>query len=203
MTRTILIILTCVALAVSSAFAVERSLQRYAIKSGSHVVDALAVSAKDIEIKHVIIFIGGSGEWEIVDTYLKDPATSYGNMPRYYLEDELLDLGFAFLYINKRGIGKSTGNWKKTGFRERADDVVAAIAFVREEYNIPVSSIGLVGHSQGCWIAQIAAVRIPQLSFVINVCIWGKIPRLLGEDFSLISLGYAKLSKNFAYDVRL
>lgn len=149
--------------------AMTRHLERLSIPSGKYSIDALAVSQANTVVRHAIIFIGGSGAWEIVDSYLSNPETSYGNLLRFYVEEDFLSNGGAILYLNKRGLGKSTGDWRKSGFQERADDVVAAIQFAKQKYRLNDNEIGLLGHSQGCWIAQIAANRIPTLAFIINL----------------------------------
>lgn len=147
----------------------EKKLTRLSIPSGKYIIDALTVSQKGVAVKNAIIFIGGSGEWEIVDSYLKDPVNSYSNMLAYYVEEKFLDKGVMIVYLNKRGIGKSTGHWRKGGIEQRADDVSAAVEFIKTQYTLSDNQIGLVGHSQGCWVAQRAAVRNKKLNFIINM----------------------------------
>jgi pimeloyl-ACP methyl ester carboxylesterase len=153
----------------SECRAIERELTRLTIPSRRYTIDALAVSEKGRTVTCAVIFIGGSGSWEIVDSYLKNPIESYGNMPRFYIEENFLQKGLMIVYLNKRGIGKSTGKWRKSGFDERADDVSAAIKFVASTYHLEEQRIGLLGHSQGCWIAQLAAVKNPNINFIINL----------------------------------
>lgn len=71
----------------------------------------------------------------------------------------MIDQNIAFLYFDKKGVGKSTGKWYKFDFYERAEDVKAAIEFLKTVPNIDTNRIGIVGHSQGGWIAQIAAAK--------------------------------------------
>lgn len=68
----------------------------------------------------------------------------------------------AFVY-DKRGTGKSNGRFT-VDFSELADDAIAAVAEARKLLpNVPV---GLMGESQGGWIAPLAAARSP-VDFVV------------------------------------
>jgi len=143
------------------------TLERVEIPNGKIHIDGLLVMPKNTDKKSIIIFIGGSGYWEIVDAYLKNPEESYGSLSRFYLEKQLMPKGYGFLYLNKRGIGRSTGKWQNSGIEDRADDVLAAINFLRSRKDVNPESIGLAGHSQGGWVAQLAASKDPRIVFSI------------------------------------
>ena len=102
----------------------------------------------------VLIFLVGSGPNSSHRTNYKDFLTKL-------FEEQLIDQNVAFLYFDKKGVGKSTGKWYKFDFYERAEDVKAAIEFLKTVPNIDTNRIGIVGHSQGGWIAQIAAAKYP------------------------------------------
>jgi pimeloyl-ACP methyl ester carboxylesterase len=75
--------------------------------------------------------------------------------------------GVAYLSFDKRGTGKSTGDWRTVGMSELADDVLAAVAFLRRRNDIDRSRIGIEGNSEGGWIAPIVATRDPQIAFIV------------------------------------
>lgn len=75
--------------------------------------------------------------------------------------------GFGVLLYDKRGTGKSTGDYKNTSIEKLADDAVAAFNYLSTKTNIIVSEIGFLGTSQGGWIAPIAANKTENCSFVI------------------------------------
>jgi len=86
------------------------------------------------------------------------------------IAEEMLRFGFAVLLFDKPGVGKSTGNWRRQSFVDRSDDVLAAIAFLKSRPDIDGRVIGVVGHSQGGWIAQLAAARgRDAVSFLISL----------------------------------
>ena len=85
------------------------------------------------------------------------------------IAEELVKNGVAALLTDKRGSGASSGNWMTAGFEELADDALAGVRFLGKHVEVKADRIGLVGLSQGGWIAPIAAVRSDSVAYVINI----------------------------------
>lgn len=100
----------------------------------------------------VLIFLVGFGAHSSHNTL-------YKNFVEENLEKLFLDDGFAILYFDKRGVGKSQGKWQRTNLYERASDAKAAIDFLKTQGRIDSTRIGVVGHSEGGWVAQIMGDR--------------------------------------------
>lgn len=100
----------------------------------------------------VIIFLGGTGG-------NASYRTNYRQFVTENLEELLLEEGFAILYYDKRGVGKSQGRWPATNLYERASDTKAAIDFLKSQGRIDPTRIGIIGHSEGGWVAQIVGDR--------------------------------------------
>lgn len=83
------------------------------------------------------------------------------------VSDFLAARGIAVLDIEKRGVGGSTGRWDRQSFTGRAEDISAAMQFLRERPELDRQRIGLVGHSQGGWIAQVVAAERDDVAFVV------------------------------------
>jgi dipeptidyl aminopeptidase/acylaminoacyl peptidase len=83
----------------------------------------------------------------------------------HYLQDN----GIAVLLPDKRGSEQSGGDWRNASFADLATDTLAAIRYLSTERSTEVSRIGVIGMSQGGWIAPIVADRSPDLSFLVNV----------------------------------
>jgi uncharacterized protein len=99
----------------------------------------------------LVVLVFGSGQ---------DSAVTYN-----YVQHLLPVYGIAAFVYDKRGTGKSTGRFT-VDFSELADDALAAVAHARKLLNVPGVPVGLMGESQGGWIAPLAAVRAPA-DFVI------------------------------------
>src|SRR5215831_7638572 len=85
-----------------------------------------------------------------------------------------VDLGFAVLRFDKRGVGESTGTFVFVGtndsprvFPELAGDVAAGVRFLRSRPEIDPRRIGLFGASQAGWILPLAAHELGGVSFMI------------------------------------
>ena len=101
--------------------------------------------------------------------------------------------GFAVLSYDKRGVGKSTGNWGAASFEDLADDAVAAAKFLQARTDIAANQIGFWGLSQGGWIAPLAASRFPDAAFAIALSGGGLSPakqEMFDSEYELSKAGY-------------
>jgi pimeloyl-ACP methyl ester carboxylesterase len=77
--------------------------------------------------------------------------------------------GIALLAYDKRGVGGSTGDWRRSGFEDLASDALAAVEFLKSRADIAPARIGLFGASQGGWVGPLAASRSRDVAFVVSV----------------------------------
>ena len=85
------------------------------------------------------------------------------------IAEVLVNKGTAVLLTDKRGSGKSEGNWQTADFNDLAADAIAGVQYLRARNEIDSEKVGLVGLSQGGWIAPLAAARSKQVAFVIAI----------------------------------
>ena len=131
------------------------------IQSGDVQLEAdLLIPAGGKEKKGAVIFIAGSG-----------PVTyqAYFGITQKYIQEVFLPRDMAVLYVNKRGVGESQGNWKHQDFQGRADDLYAAVKFLKENEGIDPDRIGIIGHSQGGWIVPLTASQHKDVAFFISL----------------------------------
>ena len=74
--------------------------------------------------------------------------------------------GIAALIFDKRGTGRSKGDWETANFDLLADDVAAGVEFLRTRAEISADRIGLTGSSQAGWIMSLASMRVPDVRFI-------------------------------------
>jgi pimeloyl-ACP methyl ester carboxylesterase len=142
----------------------SRGLQRetFFVENGNIALEAeLIQSATGLEEKPAVIFIPGSGS----TTY---QAYAPGLIEKYVL-DIFIPRDYAVIFFKKRGMGQSEGNWMKNDFPGRAEDVLAVVDVIREHQGINPAQVGLIGHSQGGWIANLAASQDPGIAFFISL----------------------------------
>ena len=159
--KTIYIILAMI-LAVQGVNGQNRIAEKVSFKSGEETITGILVKPNSGDDLPVVVFQQGSGNFAF-DGYENEAWGPH----KFYIEDVLLAQGYAVLYCNKRGLGGSTGNWRKNDFFGRADDAYAAIEYLKTLPEIDTNRIGVSGHSQGGWIAQITAAKHDDVAFII------------------------------------
>jgi uncharacterized protein len=127
------------------------------------------------------VLITGSGTQDRNETIA-------AHKPFLVLADHLTRNGIAVLRYDDRGAGGSKAN-PNVGADESAKDVQEIIRSLRSNAKIDQSKIGLIGHSEGGWIAGMAAGLEP---IAYAVLLAG--PSLSGD--SILMLQYDKLSGN-------
>ena len=75
--------------------------------------------------------------------------------------------GVAMLTYDKRGTGKSTGDWQRASMNDLAGDAVAAAEFLAKRDDIDKRHIGVIGASQAGWVNVIAASQSPLIRFIV------------------------------------
>ena len=101
---------------------------------------------------------------------IRGSGTSRRNSVWYLsVAKHLQDNGIAVLLPDKRGSEKYEGEWVGANFEELATDTLSAIEFVKDQQMFEVSTIGLIGMSQGGWIAPVVATKTDDISFVVSM----------------------------------
>ena len=121
------------------------------------------------------ILVAGSGPQDRDETVA-------GHRPFLVLADHLTRKGVAVLRYDKRGIGKSTGNFDQATTEDFASDAAAALAYLKSQKEIDARKIGLIGHSEGGIIAPMIASRSSDVAWMVLLAA----PGLKGEDVMLL-----------------
>ncbi|HKJ26882.1 MAG TPA: alpha/beta hydrolase [Anaerolineales bacterium] len=90
--------------------------------------------------------------------------------------DRLPAQGIAVFRYDRRGSGESEGDFTTASFFDLADDLLAAVAALKQHAVIDSARIGVWGMSQGGWIAPLAAARSADIAFVVAVSSVGVTP---------------------------
>lgn len=75
--------------------------------------------------------------------------------------------GFAVFACDKRGVGSSSGDWRKANFTDAATDVLNGIDLLKERSDIDKKKIGIWTISQGGWVAPLVANKSKDIAFMI------------------------------------
>lgn len=107
-----------------------------------------------------VVLIGGSGPSDRHNDGFFDP-----------IRDHLAAAGVAVLAYDKRGAGKSTGAWARATVDDLARDAAAAVAVLRSYPRVVSDGVGVLGHSEGGWVALRLAVGYDAPAhLILNSC---------------------------------
>lgn len=113
----------------------------------------------------VAILISGSGPQNRDEEFMT-------HKPFLVLADVLTQKGIAVLRYDDRGFGQSTGKHGSATSVDFANDVSAAIDYLKTRKEINQTRIGLIGHSEGGLIAPLVATDT-QLDFMVLLAVSG------------------------------
>jgi pimeloyl-ACP methyl ester carboxylesterase len=83
------------------------------------------------------------------------------------MADHLARHGIAVLTYDKRGSGRSTGDWATASFADLAGDLVAGVRMLRARPDIIGTQVGAGGSSQAGWVTAKAVTLLPDIAFVV------------------------------------
>lgn len=107
-----------------------------------------------------VVLISGSGPQDRDESLM-------GHRPFLVLADHLTRNGIAVLRFDDRGTAKSQGDFSTALTTDFADDVLAAVEFLKTRDEVDSKQIGLVGHSEGGLIAPIVAADSEDIAFLV------------------------------------
>lgn len=131
----------------------------------------------------VVISITGSGAQDR-DEYIS--IVPFGYRLFRQVADTLGRRGIAMLRMDDRGFGESGGSFAAATSRDFANDVLAAIAYLRTRPDVNPKKIFLLGHSEGGMIAPMVAVDDPSLAGIVLMAGPGR----TGREILLFQVGY-------------
>ncbi len=114
-----------------------------------------------------------------------------------FLADHLARQGIAALRYDKRGTGSSAGDWHRSTLEDLAEDALAGVHFLQNHKHIHPERIGLIGTSQGGWVAPIAASRTEDVAFMVLIsgaCVSPKNQELYRVKHELRYCGFSPVS---------
>lgn len=108
-----------------------------------------------------VVLVSGSGGQDRNNTFSEHKTF-------FVLADYLARHGIATLRVDDRGVGKSGGNLKESGLPNADADAVAAVNYLKQRPEINADSVGVIGHSEGAFVAFSMAAR-KEVPFIITL----------------------------------
>lgn len=124
-------------------------------RNGDVVLSGTLITPRSAGAHAAIVVLHGSGP------ATRDGGVAYGQ--------EFARLGIATLAFDKRGSGKSSGDWTAASLEDLAGDARAAVGLLKSTPGIDPRRIGFFGVSQAGWVATVAAADNPDVAFMVLV----------------------------------
>lgn len=112
-----------------------------------------------------VVLLSGSGQQDRNSTHSE-------HVPFWVIADYLTRQGIAVLRFDDRKTARSEGNFKEASLSEFDSDAQAAIAYLKTRTEILSDSIGIMGHSEGGFVALSIAGR-KEAAFLITLASGG------------------------------
>lgn len=109
-----------------------------------------------------VLMLPGSGEVDRDENHAKLRLNVLRELAEY-----LAARGIASLRYDKRGVGRSQGDYWRTGFYDHAADAEAALEFLRGLHEPAVGKLFLLGHSEGAYLSVRVAAESPDLAGIV------------------------------------
>jgi len=170
-----------------------RQLERVALPDTRHIEISFQNRTQNLALGGLLFVPAGDGPFPAA-VVIHGSGTSRRDNGWYLTPTKhLQNSGIVVLLPDKRGSEESEGNWRTSSFEDLATDTHAAIGHLREQQSVPISGIGVIGMSQGGWIAPLVASQEDDLAFLVSLVGSVVTPReqlLYEENYNLRQVGF-------------
>ncbi len=171
----------------------SRPLDRVALADTKYVEIAFRNRTQDLALGGLLFVPEGGGPFPAAVVIHGSGTSRRDNGWYLMLTKHLQDSGIVVLLPDKRGSEQSEGVWRTSSFEDLATDTRAAIEYLGAQRAIPLSGTGVIGMSQGGWIAPLVADQVDDLAFVVSMVGSVVTPReqlLYEENYNLRQVGF-------------
>lgn len=171
----------------------SRQLDRVALADTQHFEISFQNQMQNLALAGLLFVPEGDGPFPAAIVIHGSGTSRRDNGWYLTLTKHLQNSGIVVLLPDKRGSEESEGNWRTSSFEDLATDTHAAIEYLREQQSVPISRIGVIGMSQGGWIAPLVAEQEDELAFLVSMVGSVVTPReqlLYEENYNLRQVGF-------------
>lgn len=138
-----------------------------------------------------VLMLTGSGPQDRDETIM-------GHKPFWVIADHLSRRGIAVLRVDDRGVGGSGGDTMQTTAATNVQDAIAGVEFLKRQPEVNGAKVGLIGHSEGAWIAPIAASKSDEIAYIVLLAA----PGVSGKELVLMQRDAVRATVGVPPDVR-
>ncbi|HSG16709.1 MAG TPA: prolyl oligopeptidase family serine peptidase, partial [Anaerolineae bacterium] len=123
----------------------------------------------DLQLAGILMLPEGEGPFPVAVIIHGSGTSRRDNKWYLTVTKHLQDNGIAVMLPDKRGSEESGGDWRGASFDDLAGDTLSAISYIKNQDHFAFSTIGVIGMSQGGWIAPLVATKSDDVSFVVSM----------------------------------
>jgi uncharacterized protein len=161
--------------------------------SGFNLAASVAKPANAKGPLPAIVLIGGSGPLDRDGVVAGIPVLGQ-------IAADLVEAGFFVVRYDKRGVGQSGGRTETATIADYAEDARAVITWLEKtRKDVDKKRIGLVGHSEGAWVAMTVAARdkrVAAIALVAGLATSGREAILEQQQLLLAQTGASEAEKH-------
>jgi dienelactone hydrolase len=109
-----------------------------------------------------VILVPGSGQQDRNETVVGIPI--FGQ-----IANALADAGFLVIRYDKRGVAQSGGRSESATLQDYSEDLRAVVRYARKRRDVDARRVALLGHSEGAWVALLAASKEDDIAALVMV----------------------------------
>lgn len=148
-------------------------MERYARRTKRYMEESVRFQSGGKSLGARLLTPSGKGPHPAIVAIQGGPGPANRNSQYLAVIDVLVANGIAALIYDKPGCGESGGDWHSQSYDDMAEDALAAVRFLQTRKRIDPRKVGLWGISEGGWIAPLAAMRSPDVAFLVLVSAGG------------------------------
>ncbi|MBT8236709.1 MAG: alpha/beta fold hydrolase [Bacteroidia bacterium] len=131
--------------------------------------EEIAYSNKDIKLAGLLMTPFGNITSTAIILIHGSGVSDRDNFWYMYQADYLARNGYMVLLPDKRGCGKSRGEWHTASFDDFANDIKSAQEYLVQNKANEFEKLGVLGLSQGGWISHVVNQDPENLDFIVDV----------------------------------
>lgn len=137
-----------------------------------------------------VVLVTGSGP-------INRDGEVFGHRPFAVLSEHLARCGLVVLRYDKRGVGKSTGDFVQATTMDFTNDAIAAWDFLSIRPEVDAKRVGAIGHSEGGMIVPTLAAKRPGNAFIVMLAGVG----MTGGDLEILQNSALKKAAGVDQDI--
>src|SRR5699024_5071359 len=136
--------------------------QEIIVSSETPLAGTLTVPESENNIHPAVLLIAGSGKVDRNGNAKQLEMNVYKDLANFLTKQGLMTLRY-----DKRGVGKSGGDYMKAGLSDFITDAGSLLSFLKNHPKVDSDRVFILGHSEGALIAPAVHQKVPASGLIL------------------------------------